>query len=83
MPDRPTPYTPIDCGFHDRLEHWAVRRTPVEVVWVADGAEHRATARIADVYAEHGADYLRLDDGTVIRLDRLVAVGGVPLPGVC
>lgn len=83
MPDFQTAYTPISCSFHDHLEHWAVRRTTVEVVWTQDGEEQRATTRIVDVYAQAGADYLKLEIGTVIRLDRLVSVDGMLLPDVC
>ena len=77
------PYAPIDCSFYDRLEHWAIRRTSVEVVWTDEGTERRTTARIADVFARAGADYLRLDDGTEVRLDRLVTVDGLALPKAC
>ena len=77
------PYEPIACGFHDRLEHWAIRREPVEVVWRALETERSATSRIVDVWAQGGADYLKLETGERIRLDRLVSVGGVPLPDRC
>lgn len=83
MTDPSIPYRPIACGFHDRLEDWAVRRTPVELAW-HDGDETRRTrAVIADVYARNGADWIRLDTGDVIRLDRLIEVGGIPLPSAC
>ena len=83
MADLSTPYHPIACGFHDRLEAWAVRRTPVEVVWRNGDELRRTTAVIADVYAQGGADWLRLDTGAVLRLDQLVEVDGMPLPGGC
>lgn len=70
-------YTPIACGVQDRLESWAVRGTEVEVVWTDGGDERRQHARIADVYAEDGADWVRLSTGETVRADRLVSVGGV------
>lgn len=78
-----TDYAPIACGFYDRLEAWAVRGRPVEVVWQDDGAERRAEARIADVAARDGADWVVLETGETIRADRLVSVGGVARPGAC
>ena len=80
MDDR---YRLVDCGFHDHLESWAVRRTPVHVTWRAPsaGSGHAATREavttIADVYAAAGADWVRLATGDVVRADRLVSVVGV------
>ncbi|NNF56823.1 MAG: hypothetical protein HKN04_01140 [Rhodothermaceae bacterium] len=76
-------YQPIACGFHDRLEDWAVRRTPVELIWYDGDKARHTTAVIADVYAKEGADWLRLDTGEVIRLDRLSTVDGMALPDAC
>lgn len=82
-------YTPIDCGFHDRLEAHAVRRTVVSVVF-ADEQDRPITieAHIDDVFARDGADWvlLRPADGTstrTVRLDRLVSVDGVSVPLSC
>jgi Rho-binding antiterminator len=76
-------YVPIACGFHDRLEHHAVRGAAVEVVWTDGGTERAATTRLADVFAADGADWVRLASGDVIRADRLVSVDGTPLPRAC
>ena len=78
-----TDYVPVACGFHDRLEDWAVRGRSVEVVWRDGGEERRTEARIADVTARDGADWVVLSTGETIRADRLVRVGGVERPGAC
>ena len=80
---RAQPYTPIACGFHDRLEHWAVRAEPVEVVWRDGDAERRLTTTVADVVARDGADWVRLGTGQEVRADALLSVGGVTRPGAC
>jgi Rho-binding antiterminator len=70
-----TNYEPIDCGVHDRLEALAVTRVPCRVAFVTkEGEEREATGRILDVFARAGAEYLHLEDGTEIRLDRLRSV---------
>ena len=67
-----TDYRPIACSVHDRLEDFAVRRTSLRVQYHdADGEDRVVQGRIADLYARDGAEYMRLDDGTEIRLDRL------------
>ena len=84
MPNPALPdYVPIACGVHDHLESWAVRRTPVEVVW-CDGAEtRRQRAVIEDVLARDGADWVVLGTGETVRADRLVTVGGVEVVPTC
>ena len=76
-------YTPIACEFHDRLESWAVRRQPVEVVWKEGETERRATTAITDVFARDSADWVRLGTGDVVRADALVTVDGIALPDAC
>ena len=92
-----TDYTPFACGFHDRLEHWAVRRDPITLVWrdtLAAGAPERtACVRIADLFANNGADWVRLaltdteGDGApaevVIRADQVVSADGHRLVQAC
>lgn len=71
----PNHYRPIACSYHDRLESWATLRTPVSIRYRDDtGALIEASGHIADVYARQGAEFLRLDSGTEIRLDRLESV---------
>ena len=68
-------YRPIDCGVHDRLESFAVKGTLCRVTYAkADGGEGVASGRIRDVFARSGAEFLLMDDGTELRLDRLRSV---------
>jgi Rho-binding antiterminator len=78
-----TEYTPIACGVHDRLESWAVRGDTVEVVWHDGADERRQRARITDVVARNGADWVVLETGETIRADRLSSVGGVAVIPAC
>jgi transcriptional antiterminator Rof (Rho-off) len=65
-------YTPPSCSVHDELEAHAVRREVVRIEFQdPDGAERAVVGTIADIWSEAGAEYLRTDDGTTIRLDRL------------
>lgn len=65
-------YEPIDCGFHDALVSWATLQQPVEVVYRSEtGEETIIQDRIADVYTREGAEYVKLQNGQIIRLDML------------
>lgn len=77
-------YRSVACGFYDRLEALAVRGQRVVFVYTTEaGAVEQRTARLADLYSRDGAEYARLDDETVIRLDWLVSVDGVPVAFAC
>ena len=68
-------YTPIDCEFHDVLEAAATLRRNVAIDHLDDEGNRRVVdARIADLFARDGAEYMRLDDGSLIRLDRIVSI---------
>jgi Rho-binding antiterminator len=76
----PKAYAPIDCEFHDVLEATAVRRRVAAIRYRArDGQTSLVHARILDLYATSGVEYMRLDDGAVIRLDRIVSIDDVEL----
>ena len=68
-------YRPIDCGVHDRIESWALRRTRVTLRFTdAEGGEREQAGRIVDVFARDGAEFLVMDAGTEVRLDRLRSI---------
>ena len=86
------PYRPIACGLHDELQLRALRRSTVTLRYRdggsggAPGAEapiREGTGRVVDVRTRDGAEYLLLDVGTEIRLDRLVEVDGIPFGDAC
>ena len=68
-------YTPVDCALQDKLEAIAVRHHTAKITYQneSDGVAN-AESEIVDIYADSGADYCELKDGTVIRLDKVEAV---------
>jgi len=88
--ENPEPYQPINCSFHDRLEHHSVRQDVVEVVFEWKGRTLTHQAQIKDVFAWQGADYafvIPIEDvertGFTVRLDRMVSIEGIKLPRNC
>lgn len=73
-------YTPVSCNFHDELEAIATLRQSCRIVY---RTEANATAvisgRILDVYAANHAEYVKLEDGTTIRLDQIVSMNDKPV----
>jgi Rho-binding antiterminator len=73
-------YRLIDCDFYDRLESNATLRLICQIIYSnADAEVFEVKNQIVDVYAADKADYIRLNDGTKIRCDRLISVNGVPI----
>jgi transcriptional antiterminator Rof (Rho-off) len=69
-------YQPVACDFHDRLESYATLRRRVRLTLQGEAAT--AEGRIADIYtAPDKREFLRLDNGAEIRLDRIVDVAPV------
>ncbi len=71
-------YQNISCSYYDRIEAFATRKTEC-VIMYNDGAEKSETGVIVDLFARDGAEYLKLNSGTVIRLDHLVSINGLPV----
>lgn len=70
-------YRPVACDFHDRIEALATLRRHVHISHETDasGADAQALAEgvIVDIFTTSGKEeFLRLDDDTTIRLDRIV-----------
>ncbi|MBW4458148.1 MAG: hypothetical protein KME55_39135 [Nostoc indistinguendum CM1-VF10] len=73
-------YCLVDCGFHDQLEALATLRQSCQISYhIVTGEIVRVQDQIVDVYAANQADFLKLKDGTEIRLDRLISVNGNPI----
>lgn len=83
MTDTPKPYRSIGCSYYDRLEAFATSRTRCSLVYTDEGTERSVDGVIVDLFARDGAEFLKLDNGTVIRLDRLRFVNGIPLTYAC
>jgi Rho-binding antiterminator len=68
-------YRSVDCDFQDELESLATLRQSCRIVYRNANDETMETeSLIVDIYAANHADYIKLADGTEIRLDQLVSV---------
>ncbi|MCF8245184.1 MAG: Rho-binding antiterminator [Saprospiraceae bacterium] len=70
-------YLPISCDFHSELELFALRQQPIEITFQQlDGSETTICEAIKDLCTRNGEEFLLLPNGSEIRLDQLVSVGG-------
>lgn len=73
-------YKPIDCGFHDLLLDRATRGNTVQLRFRDTDGMKTCNQIIIDVYTEGNEEFLRTKEGTIIRLDRVIAVDGIMNP---
>ena len=65
-------YTPVSCELHDRLEATATLKKECHLTYRNENNEPtEVTGRIVDVYSTDEAEWCKLDDDTIIRLDRI------------
>lgn len=83
MNEKNDTYRSIGCSYYDQLEAYAVKKTFCAIVYKDGGEERTSEGIIKDLYAKDAAEYLLLDNGTEIRLDRIVSVNGTPLLYAC
>jgi Rho-binding antiterminator len=76
-------YIPINCNFYDELEAIATIGKKVGLVYQENGARIETRGVITDLYTTESVEYMKLDTGLVIRLDKLVEIDGKLPPNVC
>lgn len=78
-----SPYKPIDCSYYDRLEAWATLGEICHIIWLdKEGTKCQVDSKINDLRLEDGVEYLIIADHHLsIRLDQLISVNGIYLPG--
>lgn len=73
-------YRLVACSFHDELEAWSTLRQDCQIIYRdEEGQEQTVTSTIIDVYAANRADFIKLQAGTIIRLDHLISVNDQPI----
>ena len=72
----PTPdYRPVDCDFTDEIEFLVVNKLPVNITFFdPNGIQLNESGLITDIFAQNSEDFLKLENGRVIRLDRILTL---------
>jgi Rho-binding antiterminator len=72
------PYRIVSCGFRDVMEAATVlRKSTVLIILNENEIEETIEGLIRDIFTEKGAEYLVMNGGRIIRLDRVMSVDGV------
>ena len=74
-------YVPIDCGFYDHFEIAGVRKLPVELkLW--DGKIVKGVVKTLNSRNNVG-EFVQLESGEEIRLDKVKSINGIEAKGYC
>lgn len=73
-------YQPIDCNFHDILLDRATRKIKVNLKYLLDNQPIEKQVIFKDVNTKSKEEFLVLEDGETIRLDKIISVDQIILP---
>jgi len=73
-------YYPVDCGFHNQLEALSTLQRTCQIIYCNMVEETSSGSDCGYLRCKQNT-FLRLKDGTEIRLDRLISVDGKPTFG--
>ena len=77
-------YRPISCDFYDELELLALRKTVATIVIRKENEDTESIQdRIKTLLTKDKEEFLILENGQEIRLDKLVSVNGIELKNYC
>ncbi len=75
-------YKPISCNYHSVIEHYATKKIFCRLQYYTDINEFiTVNTLITDVYTESGEEFIKISDGSFIRLDRIVRIDDEAAPG--
>lgn len=68
-------YHPIACSLHDELEALATQRRECRITFRGENENPETVSGvIIDIFARAQEEFLRLDNGRLIRLDKIFSV---------
>ncbi|MCB9082452.1 MAG: hypothetical protein H6555_12155 [Lewinellaceae bacterium] len=78
------PYQPISCDYYDFLEAWALKRKQIQIHYLDEqGGTHMLEGVIRTLETRNKEEFMILDSGVEIRLDRIQAIDGKVPPAHC
>jgi len=71
-------YTPIACGLYDELELRALRKKTIKLTFQNDKNDNETIeCTIADLFSKDKIEFLKTNDGRIIRLDDVLEIDGI------
>ncbi|MCX2742551.1 hypothetical protein OO013_01670 [Mangrovivirga sp. M17] len=69
------PYKPISCSFYDYLEAYIIEGSQHKVIYKSEqGSMETTYVKLKDLRTDSGEEFLYLENGTKLRLDKLIGI---------
>ena len=77
-------YQPINCRFYDVLELHASRKETCLITFFENGKSVKTLeSTIEDIFTKDKEEFLKLKEGTIVRLDQILSVNDTQFYGYC
>lgn len=77
-------YKPIACGLYDELELRAIRKQRVKLIFQNDKKGNEVIeCIISDLFSKDKIEFLKTNDGRIIRLDDILELDGIIFSKSC
>jgi Rho-binding antiterminator len=77
-------YQQVSCSLYDGVESLAVNRKKIKISYVNTANRIETTEGIiADLFSKDKAEFIRLDNGLEIRLDKITEIDGRQYSNKC
>lgn len=77
-------YQPISCDYYDELEIVAMRQTVAEIIFKNEKEEEiTISTKIKTLQTRNSEEFLILENGDEIRLDKLLSMNGKVVKNYC
>ena len=76
-------YIPISCSFYDRLEEAITVNKKVEFSYYSEDLLLASRTKLVDLVMRNKKEFVILEDGTEVRLDRIFSLDGIQLQDKC
>ncbi|MFT5263236.1 MAG: Rho-binding antiterminator [Polaribacter sp.] len=84
MKKEKTDYKPIDCNLYDEVVLLIMRKQKIKIDYQNEaGKDLEAETILKDVFAKEGEEFILLENGERVRLDRLSKIDGREFEGYC
>lgn len=77
-------YKAIACGLYDELELRALRKQKVNIIFInEEKQEETIICSIVDLFSKDKTEYLKTNEGLVIRLDNIIEMDNIFFNKTC
>ncbi|MFK7807933.1 MAG: Rho-binding antiterminator [Saprospiraceae bacterium] len=84
MKNKTTDYKPIDCNIYDELVLLIMRKRKIKLEFLnGKDATTEAETVLTNIYTKEGEEFITLQNGKDIRLDKILKIDGEEFQGTC